>query len=135
MYFIKYHVSKDRSSIVELTGGVGTLRRVNAYHEPKWHFDAKFINGEGHEMANVQKATGYGHFLETKNSAYYCPCDLASNKANAIYIVSKIRKYDGTGTEHNYLFSCGMGDNHRGICFLRDEKTTRATVHGAFGDR
>ena len=24
-----------------------------------WHFDAKFDNGEGHEMANVRKATGH----------------------------------------------------------------------------
>ena len=51
---------------------------------------------------------------------------------NAIYIVYKIRKYDSTGTEHNYLFSCGMGDNHRGICILKDEKTMR--VYGAVGD-
>ena len=42
---------------------------------------------------------------------------------NAIYIVYKIRNYDGTGIEHYYLFSCGMSDNHRGICFLKDEKT------------
>ena len=34
MCFIKYHVSEDRSSIVELSGGVGTLRSVSAYHEP-----------------------------------------------------------------------------------------------------
>ena len=52
---------------------------------------------------------------------------------NAIYIVYKIRKYDSTGTEHNYLFSCGMDDNHRGICFLKDEKTMR--VYDAVGDR
>ena len=44
---------------------------------------------------------------------------------NAIYIVYKIRKYDSTGTEHNYIFSCGMDDNHRGVCFLKDEKTMR----------
>ena len=31
----------------------------------------------------------------------------------------------GTCTEHNYLFSCGISDNHRGICFLKDEKTMR----------
>ena len=42
-----------------------------------------------------------------------------------IYIVYKIKKYDSTGLEHNYLFSCGMGDNHRGICFLKDEKRCR----------
>ena len=30
---IKYHVSEVRSSIVELTGGVWTLRRVSEYHE------------------------------------------------------------------------------------------------------
>ena len=70
MCFIKYHVSEDRSSIVELAGGVGTLRSVCAYHEPAWHFDAKCVSGQGHEMANVQKATGHGHFLEMKNSAY-----------------------------------------------------------------
>ena len=90
------------------------LRNVSVYHEPAWHFVAKFVDGQGHEMANVQKATVHGHFLEMKNSAYRCPYDLASNKVNAIYIVYKIRKYDSTGTGHNYLFSCGMGDNHRG---------------------
>ena len=52
---------------------------------------------------------------------------------NAIYIVYKIRKYDSTGTAHNYHFSCGMGDNHRDICFLKDEKTMR--VYDAVGDR
>ena len=82
-------------------------------------------------MANVQKATGHGRFLEMKNSAY-SPYGLASNKVNVIYIVYNIRKYDITGTEHNYLFSCGMGDNHRGVFFLKDEKTMR--VYGAVGD-
>ena len=72
MCFIKYHVSEDRSRIVEFAGGVGRLRCVNGYHEPACHFDAKFVNGEGHEMANVQKVTGHGHFLEMKNSANYC---------------------------------------------------------------
>ena len=101
MCFVKYHVSEDRSSIIELSGGVGTLRSISSYHEPAWHFDAKFVDGQGHEMANVEKATGHGHFLEMKNSAYHCPYDLASNKVNAIYIVYKIRKYDSTGTEHD----------------------------------
>ena len=50
---------------------------------------------------------------------------------NAIYIVYKIRDYDSTGTEHNYLFSCGMSDNHRGVCFLKDEKSIR--VYGVAG--
>ena len=77
MCFIKYHVSEDKSSIVKLAGGVGTLCCVSAYHEPAWHFDAKFVNGRGHEMANVQKATGHGHFVEMKNSAYHCPYDHA----------------------------------------------------------
>ena len=131
MCFIKYHVLEDRSSIVELPGGVRTLGCVSAYHEPAGHFDAKFVDGEGHEMANAQKATGHGHFSETQRTHLHT-YDLASNKVNAIYIVYKIRKYDITGTEHNYLFSCGMGDNHRGICFLKDEKTMR--VHGAIGD-
>ena len=53
MCSIKYHVSGDRSSIVELAGGVGTQRSVSAYHEPAWHFDAKFVSGKGHEMANT----------------------------------------------------------------------------------
>ena len=101
MWFIKYHVSEDRLSIIELYGRVGTLRSISAYHEPAWHFDVKFVSGQGHEMANVQKATGHGHFLEMKNSAYHCPYDLASNKVNVIYIVYKIRKYNSTGTEHN----------------------------------
>ena len=133
MCFIKHHVSEDKSSIVELTGGVVTLRCVSANHEPAYHFDAKYVDGEGHEIANVQIATGHVYFLEMENSAYHCPYDLASNKVNAIYTVYKIRKYDSTGTEHSYFFSCGMGDNYRGICFLMDEKTMR--VHGAVGDR
>ena len=54
MCFIKYHVSEDKSSIVELSGGVETLRNVSAYHEPMWILDAKFVNGQGHEKANVQ---------------------------------------------------------------------------------
>ena len=73
----------------------------------------------------MQKASWHGHFFEMKNTAYDSPYDLVVNKVNAIYIVYKIRNYDGTDTEHNYLFSCGMGDNHRGICFLTDEKTMR----------
>ena len=86
---MKFHVSEDRSSIIELPGGVGVLLSVSANHEPAWHFDAIFGSGEGHEMANVQKATGHGHFLEMKNTAYH---DLASNKVNAIYIVYKYKK-------------------------------------------
>ena len=44
-----------------------------------------FVDGQGQEMANMQKATG--HFLEMKNSAYHCPYDLADNKVNAISVV------------------------------------------------
>ena len=84
------------------------LRCVSTSHKPAWHFDAKFASGEGHEMINVQKTCGHDHFLEMKNSAYYYPYDLARSKGNAIYIVYQIRKYDGTGMEHDYLFSCGM---------------------------
>ena len=62
-------------------------------------------------------------FLEMKKSAYHC--------TYAIYIVYKIRKYDSTGIEHNYLSSCGMDNKHRGICFLKDEKTMR--VYGVPG--
>ena len=62
-------------------------------------------------MAKVQKEAGHGRFLEMKNLAYYCPDDTATNKVNAIYLVYKIRNWDGSGMEHNYLFSCGMGDN------------------------
>ena len=65
------------------------------------------------------------------NTAYHCPYDLNDNKVNAIYIVYKIRDYDSTGTKHNYLFSCGMSDNHRGVCFLKDENTMR--VYGVAG--
>ena len=106
-----------------MIGGVQTLRNVRACKETAWHFDVQFIDKQGHPKANVQKASGHGHFLEMTNTAY--PYDLVDNKGNAIYIVYKIRDYDGTGTEHNYLFSCGMNDNHRGVCFLKDEKTMR----------
>ena len=66
-----------------------------------------------------------------KNSAYHCAYDLVDNKGYTIYILFKIRKYDSTGTEHNYLFSCGMNDNHRDVCFLKDENTMR--VYGVAG--
>ena len=115
MCFVKYHVSEDLSSVVRMTGGVQTLRNVSAYNEPTWHFDAQFIDKQGHAKANVQKASGHGHFLEMKNTAYHSPYDLVDNIVNVIYIVYKIRNYDGTGTEHN----------HRGVCFLKDEKTMR----------
>ena len=121
--FVKYHVSEDKLSIVESSEGVETLRNVSAYNEPTWHFDAKFVDNQEHTMANVQKAPGHGHFLEMKNSAYHCHYDLVNNQVNAIYIVYKIRDYDSTGTEHNYLFSYGMSDNHCGVCFLKDERT------------
>ena len=83
------------------------------------------MNLHGIKRANVQKAPGHGHFLEMKNSAYHCPYDLVDNKVNAIYIVYKVRDYDSTGTEHNYLFSCGTSDNHHGVCFLKDERNIR----------
>ena len=70
MCSVKYHVSKNKSSILEASGGVQTIRNVSAYHEPAWHFDAKFVDKQAHTMANVQKVTG--HFLEMKNSAYHC---------------------------------------------------------------
>ena len=111
------------SSIVESSSGVQTLRNVSAYNEPTWHFDAKFVDKQEHTRANVQKAPGHGHFLEMKNTAYHIPYDLVDNKVNAIYIVYKIRDCDGG--EHNYLFSCGKSDNHRGVCFLEYEKTMR----------
>ena len=90
-------------SIVESSGGVEALRNVSAYHEPAWHFDGKFFNGQGHVRANVHTALSHGHFLEMKNSAYHCPYDLVDNKVNAICIVYKMRKYDSTGTEPNYM--------------------------------
>ena len=71
------------------------------------------------------------YFLEIKNSAYHYPYDLVDHKVNAIYIVYKIRKSDSTGTENSYLLSCGMDNNHRGACFLKDEKTMR--VYGVAG--
>ena len=95
------------------------------YNEPTWHFDAQFVDKQGYTEANVHTASGHEHFLEMRNTAYHSPYDLVDNKVNAICIVYKIRDYDGTGIEHNYLFSCGMNDNHRGVCFLKDEKTMR----------
>ena len=88
------------------------------------------LDRQGNVRANLQKVSGHGHFLEMKNLAYHYPYDLVDNKANAIYIVYKIRDYDSTGTEHHYL-SCVMGNNHCGVCFLKDEKTLR--VYGVAG--
>ena len=115
MCFVKYYVSEDQSSIVRMSDGVQTWRIVSAYNEHTLHFDAQFLDKKGHTKVSVQKAPGHGNFLEVKNTAYHSPYDLVDNKVNAIYIVYKIRDYDGTGTEHNYLFFCGMNDNHRGV--------------------
>ena len=101
MCLAKYHVSKDKSSIVELSGAEQMLHIVSAYHEPAWHFDAKFVDRQEHTRANIQKAPGCGDILEMKNLAYHFPYDLIDNKVDAIYIVYKIRDYDSTGTEHN----------------------------------
>ena len=51
-----------------------------------------------------RKLHGMDTSFDMKNTAYYCPYDFADNKVNAIYIVYKIRDYDGGGAEHNYLF-------------------------------
>ena len=69
MCFVKYHVSEDKSSIVESCGGVQTLHHVSAYHEPTWHFDATFVDNQGHTKATVQNAKGHGNLLEMKNTA------------------------------------------------------------------
>ena len=53
MCFVKYHVSEEESSVVRMTGGVQTLRNVSAYKEPTWHFDAQFIDKQGHAKAIV----------------------------------------------------------------------------------
>ena len=63
MCFVKYHVTEDQSNIVRLHGGVQTLRNVSAYKEPTWHFDAQFVDKQEHTRADVQKASGHGHFL------------------------------------------------------------------------
>ena len=125
MCFVKYHVSEDKSSIVGSSGGVQTLRNTSAHNEPAWHFDVTFVSRMYKKRANVQTAPGHGHVLEMKNSAYHCPYDFVDNKVNAIYIVYKIRDYNSTGTEHNYLFSCGTSDNHGSVCFPKDERTMR----------
>ena len=70
MCFVKYHVSEAQSSVVRISGGVQTLRNVSAYNERTWHFDAQFLDKPGHTKANLQKASGHGHFLEMKNTAY-----------------------------------------------------------------
>ena len=121
MCFVKYHVSEDRSSIVEVCKRYVMLARTM---NPR---DIVMLNLSTIKdmRENVQRAPDHGHFLQMKNPAYHCPYYLVDNKVNAIYIVYKIRKYDSTGTEHSYLFSCRMDNNHRGVCFLKDEKTMR----------
>ena len=83
MCFVEYHVSEDRSSIVRMSGGVQTLRNVSAYNEPTWHFDAQFVDKQGHTRAIVQIASGHGYFLETKSTAYRRPYDLVDNKVKS----------------------------------------------------
>ena len=63
MCFVKSHVSEDKSSIVESSGGLQRLRNVSAFHELVWHFDAKFVDKQMYTKENVQKAPGHGHLL------------------------------------------------------------------------
>ena len=109
MCFIKYHVSDDKSSIVKVSGGAKTLRCISTYHEPAWHFDAKYLHRQGHTMTTVVLDTSVfsNYYLAMKTTSYYCPYDLTCSKLNAIFIVYKIRDYDSSGTEHNFLFSSG----------------------------
>ena len=55
MCFVKYHASEDRSSIIEFSADVGTQSNVSAYHESARHFNAKFLDGQGHKMANAHR--------------------------------------------------------------------------------
>ena len=101
MCFVKYHVSEDRSSIAESSGGVQTLRNVNAYHEPTWHFDGKFVDGQGHVRTNVQRAPGHGHGHGRRIIAL-----LVDNKVNAIYTVGKLRRLESNkGLNARNMFS------------------------------
>ena len=49
---------------------------------PHSNLDAQFVDKQGHTKANVQKASGHGHFLEMKNTAYHRHYDLVDNKVN-----------------------------------------------------
>ena len=44
-------------------------------------------------------------------------------------MIYKIIASAGSGKEHNYLFSCRMGENRRGVLFLNDKWTM--SVYGA----
>ena len=54
MCFVNYHVSEDKSSIVESSGAVQTLRNANAYNERTWHFDAKFFDKQEQTYRKLQ---------------------------------------------------------------------------------
>ena len=53
---------------------------VWARYEPAWNFDAKVVEGEGHEMVKVQKEAGHCHFLQMKNTSNHCPYGLHDSK-------------------------------------------------------
>ena len=114
------HVSEEQSSVVRMTGGVQTLRNVSAYKK-----NPLCILMLNLSISNSMQRQTCRKPESMKNTAYHSPYDLVDNKVNDICIVCKIRNYDGTGTEHNYLFSCEMGDKHHGICFPNDESTMR----------
>ena len=48
MCFVKYHVSEEKSNIVESSVGVETMRNFRAHNQPTWHFDAKFVDRQEH---------------------------------------------------------------------------------------
>ena len=62
MCFVKYHVSEDKSSIVESSGAVQTLRNFSAYHEPAWHFDANLSIGKHIQEQTYRKPLVMGTF-------------------------------------------------------------------------
>ena len=96
-------------------------------------FNAEFSPISHLNRATIQKEEGYGYFLDLSKTSYDCPYTPSFYKVTSFYCVYKIRGYDHTEPENNYLMSFEVDNNYYGVCFLRDQATMR--IRGVQGGK
>ena len=119
--FVKYLINNSGSSYVKKDGGIQTLKNMTKKNKNK--FNAQFSPISHLSRATIQKEEGYDHFLDLNKTSYDCPYNPSFYKVTSFYFVYKIRGYDHTEPENNYLVSFEV--DYYGLCFLRDEATMR----------
>ena len=99
--FVKYLMNNSGSSYVKKDGGIQTLKNMTKKNKNK--FNAQFSPVSHLSRATIQKEEGYDHFLDLNKTSYDCPYNPSFYKVTSFYFVYKIRGYDHTEPENNYL--------------------------------